>query len=52
MDDVFQEVTRNFSIRLQRYIQRNGAHLRDLIFKKWNTENVVNIGARNGLQVK
>jgi hypothetical protein len=29
---------RSFFIRVHQCIQRNGAHLTDLIFKKWNTE--------------
>jgi len=37
-EDILHEVMRSFCILLHQCIQRNSAHLTDLIFKKWNTE--------------
>jgi hypothetical protein len=38
-EDMLQEVMRRFSILVHQCIQHNGAHITDLLFKKWNTES-------------
>jgi hypothetical protein len=37
-EDMLQEVMRSFSICVHRCIHYNDAHLKDLLFSKWNTE--------------